>query len=73
MMELVNDHDFEGVHRHCRDVVRVKSLHGRKDVSPTLGACAGEVLLAEGGVGEDLSVGAKRLLQDFPTVSDEQE
>jgi hypothetical protein len=73
VMELVNDDNLEGVRRHSRDVVRVEGLYWREHMSPALRACARVVLLSEAGVGQDLAVGAKRLLEDLFPVGDEQE
>ena len=59
--------------RDLLDAVRRQRLHAGEHVVPALRSFAADVGLAEGTVGEDLTVGALRLLQDLPAVSDEQQ
>ena len=73
VVELVDDHDVEGV---GRDVLRRRTRQGLdagEDVLPALRARAADVELAEVGVGEHLAVGPQRLLEDLLAVRDEEQ
>lgn len=73
VVELVDHHNVEGVGRHGGHVVGRQRLDRGEDVAPALGARAGEVFLAKGGIRQNLAVRTQRLLQNLTSVSDEQQ
>jgi hypothetical protein len=73
VVELVDDDDVEGggvevVHAVCRE-----RLHAGEHVAPALRPGPADPHLAEGGVAQDLAVGAQRLGEDLRAVGDEEQ
>ena len=55
------------------DAVGVQRLHAGEHVPPALGTRAADVELAEVGVGEHLSIGPQRLLEDLLAMRHEEQ
>src|SRR4051794_6890220 len=73
MMELIDHDDVEVVGRNSFDAVGSERLHTGEDVLPTFRPRTCDVEFPEGSARESFSVYTQRLLQDFLSVSDEEQ